>query len=189
MAARLLLYGRMGIGKRVRSLTNSKSEILIMEAEEEPWLILDTAHAKGERKHGAKGKALLVHRDDEVFDELRQALQSRGLEAVRVSNCNELQSRLNGVGDFLTVFAEARLPDGEYRDVCRIASRPVMPLPVIVVSPFVDMDLYLDSMENGASDFIVPPFLCTDIAHVMMTAISHGLPRRLAVSQHAAGKA
>jgi hypothetical protein len=45
VAARLLLYGRMGIEKWVRSLTNSKSEILIMEAEEEPWLILDTAHA------------------------------------------------------------------------------------------------------------------------------------------------
>jgi DNA-binding NtrC family response regulator len=138
---------------------------------------------------GLKGKVLLVHRDDGVFDELRQTLQSLGLEAFRVSSCKELQSRLNGVGDFLTVFTEGRLPDGEYRDVCRIASRPVMPLPVIVVSPFVDMDLYLDSMENGASDFIVPPFLCTDIAHVVMTAISDGLPRRLAVSQHAAARA
>jgi len=132
---------------------------------------------------GLKGKVLLVHRDDGVFDELRQTLQSLGLEAFRVSSCKEVQSRLNGVGDFLTVFTEGRLPDGEYRDVCRIASRPVMPLPVIVVS------LYLDSMENGASDFIVPPFLCTDIAHVVMTAISDGLPRRLAVSQHAAARA
>jgi FixJ family two-component response regulator len=64
-----------------------------------------------------------------------------------------------------------------------------MPVPVIVVSPFVDVDLYLDSMESGASDFIVPPFLCTDVAYVVMTAISDGLPRRLAVSQHAAGGA
>jgi DNA-binding NtrC family response regulator len=136
-----------------------------------------------------RGKALLVHRDDGVFHELRQALQSLGLEAVRVSGCQELQSRLQGVGEFLTVFTEATLPDGGYRDVCRIASQPRMPLPVIVVSPFVDMNLYLDSMESGASDFIVPPFLCTDIAYVVMTAISDRLPRRLAVSQLAAGRA
>jgi DNA-binding NtrC family response regulator len=127
-----------------------------------------------------KGKTLLVHRDDQVFDELRRVLESLGLEAVRASGCKELQCRLQDAGAFLTVFTEATLPDGEYKDVCRIASRPAKALPVIVVSPFVDLDLYLDSMENGASDFIVPPFLCTDIAHVLMTAISDGLPRRLA---------
>ena len=134
-----------------------------------------------------KGKVLLVCQDDGVSGELRRALESLGLEAVRVSGCKELQSRVPDLGAFLTVFTEATLPDGEYRDVCRIASQPAKPLPVIVVSPFVDTDLYLDSMENGASDFIVPPFLCTDVAHVLMTAISDGLPRRLAASQQAAG--
>lgn len=136
-----------------------------------------------------RGKALLVRRDDRFFGELRRVLESLGLEAVRVSNCKELESRLQDGGPFLTVFTDVTLPDGGYRDVCRMASRPAKPVPVIVVSPFVDMDLYIDSMENGASDFIVPPFLCTDIAHVVMTAISDGLPRRLAVSQHAAARA
>jgi len=136
-----------------------------------------------------RGKALLVRRDDGFFGELRQVLDSLGLEAVRVSNCKELKSRLQDGGPFLTVFTEATLPDGGYRDVCRIASQPAKPLPVIVVSPFVDIDLYLDSMESGASDFIVPPFLCTDIAHVLMAAISDGLPRRLAMSLHAADRA
>ena len=136
-----------------------------------------------------KGKAILLRRDDGFFGELRRVLDSLGLEAVRVSSCKELKSRLQDGGPFLTVFTEATLPDGGYRDVCRIASQPAKPLPVIVVSPFVDMDLYLDSIDNGASDFIVPPFLCTDIAHVLMAAISDGLPRRLALFQHAAGRA
>ena len=73
--------------------------------------------------------------------------------------------------------------------MCRIASPRAMRLPVIVVSPFIDIDLYLDSIENGASDLIAPPFLYTDIAYVVMTAIKDGLPRPLAVSQHAAGRA
>jgi hypothetical protein len=73
-----------------------------------------------------KGKALLVYRDEAVFGELRRVLQWLGIEAVRVSGCAELQSRLQGVGPFLTVFTEATLPDGGYTDVCRIASQPLI---------------------------------------------------------------
>ena len=135
-----------------------------------------------------KGKALLVHRGDEVLGELRPVLEVLGLQAVRVHGCKELQSHLQDLG-VLAVFTEAALSDGCYRDVCRIASQPATPLPVIVVSPVVDMDLYLDSMESGASDFMVPPFLSTDVAHVLMTALSDGLPRRVAWSQRAAGAA
>ena len=132
-----------------------------------------------------RGKVLLIYRDDRVFDGLSRVLESLGLEA----NCEELACSLQDGGTFLTVFTEATPPHGGYRDVCRIASQTPKPLPVIVVSPFVDLDLYLESMEKGASDFIVPPFLCTDIAHVLMTAISDPLPRRLAPFQHAARRA
>ena len=136
-----------------------------------------------------RGKALLVRRDDGFFGELRQVLDSLGLEAVRVSNCKELESRLQDGGPFLTVFTDVTLPDGGYRDVCRMASRPAKPVPVIVVSPFVDMDLYIDSMENGASDFIVPPFLSTDIAHFLNGGDQRRIVPALVVSQHVAGRA
>jgi len=125
-----------------------------------------------------KGKAVLVCENDGVFGELHRVLEALGLEAVWVHGCKDLQSRLQDLGA-LAVFTEATLVDGRYRDVCRIASQPAPPLPVIVVSPFVDTDLYLDSMENGASDFIVPPFLSTEVAYVLMTALSDGLPRRI----------
>jgi len=134
------------------------------------------------------GKAVLVCQNDGVFGDLRRVLEVLGLEAVHVHGCKELRSRLQDLGA-LAVFTEATLADGRYRDVCRIASEPATPLPVIVVSPFVDVDLYLDSMENGASDFIVPPFLTTEVAYVLMTALRDGLPRRVAVSKHAVGAA
>ena len=134
-----------------------------------------------------KGRAVLVCQNDGVFGDLRRVLEVLGLEAVRVHGCKELQSRLEDVG-VLAVFTETTLVDGRYSDVCRIASQPATSLPVIVVSPFVDIDLYLDSMENGASDFIVPPFLSTEVAYVLMTALSDGLPRRVAVSHHAVGR-
>jgi FixJ family two-component response regulator len=135
-----------------------------------------------------KGKAVLVCQNDEVFGELRRVLEALGLEAVRVRRCKELQPRLQDLG-VLAVFTEANLVDGRYTDVCRIASHPATPLPVIVVSPFVDVDLYLDSMESGASDFIVPPFFSTDVAYVLMTALTDGLPGRIETPRHAAGAA
>jgi DNA-binding NtrC family response regulator len=135
-----------------------------------------------------KGKALLVCQNEGVFGELRQVLETLGLEAVRVRGCKELQPRLQDLG-VLAVFTEANLTDGRYSDVCRIASQPPTPLPVIVVSPFVDVDLYLDSMESGASDFIVPPFFTTDVAYVLMTALTDGLPQRVGTPRHAAGTA
>ena len=135
-----------------------------------------------------KGKAVLVCQNDGVFGDLRRVLEVLGLEAVSVHGCKELRSRLQDHG-VLAVFTETTLADGRYSDVCRVASEPATPLPVIVVSPFVDIDLYLDSMENGASDFIVPPFLSTEVAYVLMTALSDGLPRRVAVSHHAVGRA
>ena len=45
-------------------------------------------------------------------------------------------------------------------------------IPVIVVSRFVDIDLYLKALESGASDFIVPPFSAADVAYVVRTAIA-----------------
>lgn len=135
-----------------------------------------------------KGKVLLVHREDAVLEELRRVLELLGLEAVRVSGCTELEASLRG-GPFLTIFTEASMPDGEYKDVCRIASESAPPLPVIVVAPYVDVRLYLDTMENGASDFVVPPFLCTDIAYVLMTALSDQISPRGTRTPYAVGTA
>jgi DNA-binding NtrC family response regulator len=134
-----------------------------------------------------RGKVVLVCVNDGVFGELDRVLKALGLEPVRVHRCKELQSCLEDLGRFLAVFTEPALADGRYSDVCWIASRLEAPLPVIVVSTFADMDLYLESMKNGASDFIVPPFFITDIAYVLMTTLGSALPQRAALSQHAVG--
>ena len=63
------------------------------------------------------------------------------------------------------------MPDGTWRSAQTIVSHEADRLPLIVVSPFVDLTEYLDTMESGAADYVVPPFLGTDIAHVLMTAV------------------
>ncbi len=47
------------------------------------------------------------------------------------------------------------------------AQRPVQ---VIVVSPYVDMNLYIEVMQRGAFDFIVPSISDSDLAYIVQGA-------------------
>ena len=53
----------------------------------------------------------------------------------------------------------------------------------MITTRLADIRLYLDAMEEGAADYIVPPFAADDVAHVVRSAIQdlapHGtLPAR-----------
>jgi DNA-binding NtrC family response regulator len=117
------------------------------------------------------GRVLLVCQNEYLFDGLSRVLEPLGLDVTRASSCVELRSRLRKTPDFLAVFVETALPDGTWRDAQTIVSHAAGRLPVIAVSPFVDLTEYLDTMESGVADYVVPPFLATDIAHVLMAAV------------------
>lgn len=50
--------------------------------------------------------------------------------------------------------------------------------PVIVMSRFVSMQLYLDTQDGGAVDFIVPPMTPRDLAYVLRVAMDRTRPPR-----------
>ena len=49
---------------------------------------------------------------------------------------------------------------------------------MIVVARVVDTRLYLDTIETGAFDFIAPPFVATDLQHVVRCALDNVAARR-----------
>jgi len=53
-------------------------------------------------------------------------------------------------------------------------SLPTAASAALPVSRVVDIDLYLTTLESGASDFIVPPFSAADLAYLLDTAIRKG---------------
>jgi DNA-binding NtrC family response regulator len=137
------------------------------------------------------GKVLLVYQNGELFDGLTRVLQALGLGVTRTRSCAELRSQVRNGAEYLAVFVEEGLSDGTWRDVHSAASRASDPMPVIVVSPVVDINEYIDTMESGASDYVVPPFLGTDIAHVLMAAVGKTQTRAgwRPLSQHIASGA
>ena len=125
--------------------------------------------------------ALLVHDQEELFRALEQALLNQGVQTQHAHTCAEVSAALRGPRSPRLVLTDAALADGTWADVLNLASwRGV---PVIVVSRLVDIDLYLRTLESGASDFIVPPLSPAELAHVVKTTIgrsSGSLQHRLA---------
>ena|ERR1700752_2808837 len=131
---------------------------------------------------GTSFRALLVHNDEEPWTGLRPLLECQGIETSRVRSCAEAELVLQSAEPHLLVLTEPVLPDGTWAEILDLAGRTPSPVPVVVVSRYVDVDLYLDVLEKGAWDFIVPPFYASDLAYVVNGAILSA-PQAIAVSK------
>lgn len=116
--------------------------------------------------------ALLVHTQDETYRQLEQVLRSLNIRVIHTRNCREASLHLKPQGGGIDlVFAGANLQDGGWAKVLALVQRAKSYLPVIVVSPMVDVGIYLDALGMGAFDFVTPPFLISDLAHIVRSAI------------------
>ena len=124
--------------------------------------------------------ALLVHDRPEPMGSIRRALEYQRIETQSVKTCREVHQALWGHRPPHVVLADPRLLDGSWEDVLLLAAEGPTPVNVIVVSEVVDIALYLESIQRGAFDFIVPPMPLTDFTHVVRTAVDNALQRRQA---------
>ena len=115
--------------------------------------------------------ALLVHARGESYSDLTRVLKLLSIKVVRARSCREAAVHLQKRGAIDLVFVGANLPDGRWADVLALAQQAKGYRPVIVVSRTVDAGLYLDALGRGAFDFVTPPFLTSDIAHIVRSAI------------------
>jgi DNA-binding NtrC family response regulator len=122
--------------------------------------------------------ALLVHDRLEPMGSLRRALESQSIETQSVRSCREASQSLWGRQPPHLVLTDARLPDGSWEVIVNLAARAPAPVNVIVVSEVVDIALYLEVIQRGAFDFVVPPMSLPDFAHVVWSAVDNVLRRR-----------
>lgn len=116
-----------------------------------------------------KIRVLLVHGEESPLGELVPLLEGQGIEALRARNFAEAETALAHRGPVALIFTAPTLSDGTWIDIRRLAdSREAR---VIVVARFVDVPLYIATLEGGAADFIVPPFTSADLAYVIEGAL------------------
>jgi DNA-binding NtrC family response regulator len=121
-----------------------------------------------------RASALLVHDCEYPLRDLRPLLEQLGFHTRRARSCAEANFVLAWSEPPTVVFTDTDLPDGRWAETVALASQTRSPVPVIVVSGAVDISLYLDALEGGATDFIVPPFSGSDISYVVQGAMMRG---------------
>lgn len=110
---------------------------------------------------------LLVHDYEYPLRDLRSPLKRLGFDSRRARSCAEARSALSSSKPPALMFTDTELPDGGWADVVALGAGACSPVPVVVVSRVVDICLYLDTIERGATEFIVPPFLDAEISYVV----------------------
>jgi len=112
--------------------------------------------------------ALLVSDAGEPFEKLEMVLERQGIRTYWARDSAEALLLLERPNPPQMVFTDTTLPDGTWADVVSLAARHLVP--VILVSRLMDRALYVHSLERGAFDFIVPPFVSSDVAHIVKCA-------------------
>ena len=128
-------------------------------------------------------KALLVQVRHDPRDALRLALEEQSIDVSLARNCAEAALALWSDSPPHLVFTDVELGDGNWADVLTLAGKASAPVNVIVVAPFADVGFYVETIERGAFDFIVPPLADPEFLHVIRIAAENALSRR---QKHAA---
>lgn len=121
--------------------------------------------------------ALLVSDGEQSFENLRALLKRRGIEAWSCQTCAEAARLLEQTHPEL-IFTTTQHADGTWRDVVMLAEKAAVATSVIVVGKTKNVRLYIDTMDYGAFDFILPPFESEAIGHVVRVATEDVRRRR-----------
>lgn len=119
--------------------------------------------------------ALIVSAATGVDNSLRKALNEAGMPVYLARSCAEARRILTIFSPPAVVFCGESLPDGTWNDILTSADPEASEVPFIVISNMVDINLYIDALEEGAADFIVPSIYRQGISHVLSCAMGENL--------------
>lgn len=114
--------------------------------------------------------ALLQNIQSTYTAALQQELRALSVAVQLAGNCQDLSTMLATLDPPEVVLTDLNLADGTWEDVVRISQTSAEPVNVIVVSRHADIRLYVEALEKGAFDFIIPPFEPSQLSHVLRSA-------------------
>ena len=124
-------------------------------------------------------RGLLVSDRDDRLVTIETVLDLLSVETTRVRNCVEAEACLCDTPAPHLVVADTVLSDGNWLDLMDNAAKVKEKVTLIVVSPFADVNLYIEVMNHGAFDFITESFTVPEVTHVLRSAIDSALRARI----------
>ena len=103
------------------------------------------------------------------MDSLRKVLHDLTVDTAMVGKPDEAARLLSQIRPDV-IFTDTVWPHGSWVDVVKTSHRAKHPARVVVVHPTGNIELYVTAMENGAFDFVVPPFEHEGLAHIIRSA-------------------
>lgn len=125
----------------------------------------------GPLKKDAEVSAILLYRPGEARGLLKLALEGHLIHVHCVATVQEALPLLRDANPPHLIFTEDTLPDGTWAEVVKRSQMACKPVKVIVVSRVVDVSLYVEAMDGGAFDFIVPPLSAIKLDYVVKRAM------------------
>ena len=107
--------------------------------------------------------------DDEpmIRETLKLFLQNLGMSKVQTADCGETALKELEISDYDYVFIDLMMPGIDGIETLRQIRRKHQLTSVILMTGYPSMDIVIDAMHNGASDFLVKPFRFQDIKIIL----------------------
>ena len=126
-----------------------------------------------------KPKLLIVDDDIAVCQTLAEALDEHGYDCTTEIHGLEVLSRLQ-TEFYDGVLLDLMMPEIDGLDLLQQIKEPFPDLPVIIITGFGSIEIAVESMRAGASDFVTKPVDLAVLDIRIKKAIEHEQTRRLA---------
>jgi putative nucleotidyltransferase with HDIG domain len=129
----------------------------------------DPTESTDESKSIIKERILIVDDDPGIRDTLSTILTEQGFETLTAEDGVEACALLNS-GHLLCVLTDIMMPNMTGIELIKKIKEKDISLPVIVITGHASIEMAIDAMKQGASDFITKPFKIKQIQYIINKA-------------------
>jgi response regulator RpfG family c-di-GMP phosphodiesterase len=129
----------------------------------------DTTESTDESKPTIKERILIVDDDPGIRDTLSTILTEQGFETLTAQDGLQACALLDS-GQLLCVLTDIMMPNMTGIELIKKIKEKDMSLPVIVITGHASIEMAIDAMKQGASDFISKPFKIKQIQYIINKA-------------------
>jgi DNA-binding NtrC family response regulator len=135
-----------------------------------------TGTAKEPSSHRSKAKILVVDDEPQVTETLRQILVLIGFDAETADNGKQAIERIRTGQKFDLIITDMKMPEMDGLEFLKLIRQVRENLPVIILTGHGTLENALDSVEQGAWDYVLKPFRVEKLRAAVLRAISKSRP-------------
>ena len=126
----------------------------------------DTAESTDDSKTTIKERILIVDDDPGIRNVLSAMLTEQGFETLTAEDGTEACALLDS-GQLFCVLTDIMMPNMTGIELINKIKEKDVSLPVIVITGHASIEMAIDAMKHGASDFITKPFKINQIKYII----------------------